>query len=152
MTTKPLAALILLLGVTACASSGPPPSPEAQAHAEGDIAEAVFRYQFEHNASTLRQGAERYCLSLPDERNPDAAFLQRFEAVRPPVVAAGQCAKKASGDLFFRVQKLEWQRDDEIWVRGGYSEGAVSAITETYLVHRKDGRWTVDGSRRETVR
>jgi hypothetical protein len=150
MTMKPLATLALLLGMTACASSGPPPSAEAQAHAEGDIAEAVFRYQFEHNASTIRQGAERYCLSLPDEHNPDAVFLQRFEAVRPAVVAAGQCTKKASRDLFFRVQKLDWQSDDEVWVRGGYSEGTLKATAESYQVHRRNGRWTVDGSRRET--
>jgi hypothetical protein len=148
----PLALLLALLAIAACASSAPPPSPEVQAHAEGDIAEAVFRYQFQHNASTLQQNAERYCLSLTDERNPDAAFLQRFEAVRPAVVAAETCAKRSSRDLFFRVQKLDWQSDGEVWVRGGYSEGTVSTITETYLVRRKDGRWTVDGSRRETLR
>jgi hypothetical protein len=147
-----LLAPLALLAIAACASSARPPSPEVQAHAEGDIAEAVFRYQFQHNASTLQQSAERYCLSLTDERNPDAAFLQRFDAVRPPVVAAERCAKRSSGDLFFRVQKLDWQSDSEVWVRGGYSEGTVSTITETYLVRRKDGRWTVDGSRRETLR
>ncbi|HEX4495066.1 MAG TPA: hypothetical protein VIE43_05290 [Thermoanaerobaculia bacterium] len=141
----------LLLIASACASA-PPPSPEAQAAAEGDITEAVFRYQFQHNASTLQQSAERYCLTLTDERNPDAAFLRRFEAVRPQVVAAMTCAKGSSGDLFFRVQKLDWQSDAEVWARGGYSEGTVSSITETYLVHRKDGRWTVDGSRRDTLR
>jgi predicted small lipoprotein YifL len=141
--------LALLFALTACASGGPPPSPEAQAVAENDVAEAVFRYQFQHNAATIRDTAERYCLALSDERNPDPVFLHRFEAVRPQVVAAGQCARKAAKDLFFRVQKLDWQGDDEVWVRGGYSEGVLGAISESYRVRRKDGRWTVDGARRE---
>jgi hypothetical protein len=142
--------LLLLIFASACASGGPPPSRDAQVAAESDIAEAVFRYQFQHNAATIRQTAERYCLSLPDGRNPDAAFLQRFDAVRPPVLAADRCERKAANDLFFRVQMFDWRSDDEVWVRGGWSEGTLHATTESYRVLRKDGRWTVDGSRRET--
>src|SRR5215218_4522546 len=57
--------------------------------AEDQIAEAVFRYLFEHNASGIQKGAEKYCLSLPGEKMPGAAFLQRFEGNKPPVLAAG---------------------------------------------------------------
>jgi hypothetical protein len=142
--------LLLLIFASACAqNSGPVPSPEAQAAAESDVAEAVFRYQFQHNAATIRDTAERYCLALSDERNPDPAFLHRFEAVHPQVMAAGQCARKAAKDLFFRVQQFDWQGSEEVWVRGGYSEGSLKSVGESYRVRRKDGRWTVDGSRRE---
>ena|SRR5882757_1160849 len=147
---KRLAPLALLLLVTACASGGPPPSPEEQAVAATDIAEAVFRYQFQHNASTLQQTAERFCLFLADERSPDAAFLRRFDGNSPPVAAGSQCDRKAARDLFFRVQRLDWQSDDEVWVRGGYSEGTARSAAETFRVHRKDGHWTVDAARRET--
>jgi hypothetical protein len=147
---KTLPALTLLLALTACASTGPVPSPEAQAAAAGDISEAVFRYQFQHNASTLQQTAERYCLFLPDERSPDEAFLRRFDGNSPPVVAGGQCNRQAARDLFFRVQKLDWQSDDEVWARGGFSEGTVRSSIETYQVRRRDGRWVVEGARRET--
>jgi predicted small lipoprotein YifL len=146
---KTLSSLALLLALTACASGGPPPSPEAQAAAESDVAEAVFRYQFQHNAASIRETAERYCLALSDERNPDPAFLHRFDAVQPQVVAARKCDRKAAKDLFFRVQQFDWQGSEEVWVRGGYSEGSLKSVAESYRVRRKDGRWTVDGSRRE---
>ncbi|HEY0554749.1 MAG TPA: hypothetical protein VGG20_10820 [Thermoanaerobaculia bacterium] len=147
---KHLASLALLLLLTACASAGPPPSPEAQIAAASDIAEVVFRYQFQHNASTLQQGAERFCLLLPDERSPDEAFLRRFDGNSPPVVAGSRCERKAAGDLFFRVQRLDWQGDDEVWVRGGYSEGTLRSSVESFRVLRRNGRWTVEGARRES--
>jgi hypothetical protein len=144
--------LLLLLALpSACASTGPVPSAQGQAAAESDIAEAVFRYQFEHNASAIQQAAERYCLSLPDERNPDPAFLHRFDGNRPQVVAAEACERKSGRDLFFRVQKLDWRSDDEVWVRGGYWEGNLSSSAESYRVRRKNGKWTVDGARMEAI-
>ena len=61
---KNISILALLLAVSACASAGPAPSSEAQSAATSDIAEAVFRYQFQHNASSLQERADRY-LPLP---------------------------------------------------------------------------------------
>jgi hypothetical protein len=142
---------LLLTFASACAqNSGPVPSPEAQMAAASEIAEVVFRYQFQHNASTLQQGAERFCLLLPDERSPDEAFLRRFDGNSPAVVAGSRCERKAAGDLFFRIQRLDWQGDDEVWVRGGYSEGTLRSSVESYRVLRRNGRWTVDGARRES--
>lgn len=148
---RKLSILVLLLAFTACASAGSPPSPEVQVAAESDIAEAVFRYQFQHNASAIQQTAERYCLSLPGDRNPDSAFLQRFDGTRPPVVAAERCERKSGRDLFFNVQQLDWRSNDEVWVRGGYWEGKLSSSLESYRVRRKNGKWGVDGARREGV-
>lgn len=63
--------ILLTLIVSACAepiapTSTPASMPTAilRSVQEEDIREAVFRYQFEHNASGLQQAAEFYCLSL----------------------------------------------------------------------------------------
>jgi hypothetical protein len=144
--------LALLLTATACASSAPPPpSVPGGLTAETDIAEAVFRYQFEHNASAIHQGADHYCLSLPGERSPDADFLHRFDGNHPPVVRADQCQRGSGHDLFFRVQRLDWRSDTEVWVSGGYWEGNLSASKESYRVRFKNGKWVVDGARMEAI-
>jgi hypothetical protein len=153
MTMK-ISILILLLAplaISACASAGPAPSSEAQAAATSDIAEAVFRYQFRHNASSLQERADRYCLSLPGERSPDAAFLQRFDGNTPPVMGVEECRRQSGKNLLFRVQRLDWRSDDEVWVTGGYWEGNLSSSGESYRVRRKDGKWVVDGARMETI-
>ena len=143
--------LALLLATTACASAGPVPSSEAQSAATSDIVEAVFRYQFRHNASSLQERADRYCLSLPGEQSPDAAFLQRFDGNTPQVVGVDECRRKSGKNLLFRIQKLDWRSDDEVWVSGGYWEGNLSSSGESYRVRRKDGKWVVDGARMETI-
>ena len=151
MAMKIFAILPLLLAMTACASAGPAPSSEAQSAATSDIAEAVFRYKFRHNASSLQERADRYCLSLPGEQSPDAAFLQRFDRNTPPVLGVDECRRKSGKNLLFRIQKLDWRSDDEVWVSGGYWEGNLSSSGESYRVRRKDGKWVVDGARRETI-
>lgn len=150
-SVKNLLLLSVLIATVACASTGPVPSTEAQARATSDIAEAVFRYQFRHNASSLQERADRYCLSLPGEQSPDAAFLQRFDGNTPQVVGVDECRRKSGKNLLFRIQKLDWRSDDEVWVSGGYWEGNLSSSGESYRVHRKDGKWVVDGARMETI-
>ncbi len=142
----------LLLVAGACASGAPPP-PYAPGGlvAEGDIVEAVFRYQFAHNASAIQQEADHYCLSMPGDRSPDADFLHRFDGNHPPVLGADQCARGAGRDLYFRVQRLDWRSDTEVWVSGGYREGTFSSAKESYRVRFKNGKWVVDGSRRESI-
>lgn len=151
--------LILLLPLflfsTACAQSPAPASTEGssptRAAAEQDIAEAVFRYQFGHNASGIQKKAARYCLSLPGDRSPDDAFLQRFAGHQPPVASAEECERVGGKNLYFRVQRYDWRKDDEVWVRGGYYEGNLSSSVESFQVVRRDGRWTVKGARMEAI-
>ncbi len=131
-------------------SQGSPSSP-SRAAAEEDIAEAVFRQQFEHNASGLQKTAEKYCLSLPGDRSPSADFLKRFEGTRPPVVAASQCDRKAGTHLFFRINNINWREDGEVWVRGGYYEGNLSSSLELFQVVQKNGKWIVKGQRMEAI-
>ena len=152
-SVKAILLLFSLVSATACASSAPPPpdSGPGRLAAEADIAEAVFRYQFEHNASGIQQKADHYCLSLPGERSPDAGFLHRFDGNKPPVSTADECERKSGHDLFFRVQHLDWRSEAEVWVRGGYWEGNLSSSTESYRVRRKNGKWVVDGARMEAI-
>ena len=143
---------------SACAQNSAPPdtpqgstSPASRAAAEDEIAEAVFRYLFEHNASGMQKAAEKYCLSLPGEKMPGAAFLQRFEGNKPPVLAADQCDRKSGKNLFFRVQKFDWRKDGEVWVRGGYYEGNLSSSIELFQVVNENGKWVVKGARMEAI-
>ncbi|HEY9420948.1 MAG TPA: hypothetical protein VIW92_06020 [Thermoanaerobaculia bacterium] len=153
---KPLILLILLsLLPSACAQNTGPASSEGssptRAAAEEDIAEAVFRYQFDHNASGIQKQAARYCLSLPGERSPGEAFLQRFQGNQPPVASAEECERVGGKNLFFRVQRFDWRKDNEVWVRGGYYEGNLSSSVEAFQVVRQNGRWVVKGARMEMI-
>jgi len=150
-----LVVLFVLLTAADCAA-GPAPTANnsaspSRAAAEDDIAEAVFRYEFDHNASRLQKHAEKYCLSLPGEKMPSAEFLQRFGGNQPPVAAADQCERKAGRNLFFRVLKLDWRKDNEVWVRGGYWEGNLSSSIELFRVVDEHGKWIVKGARMEAI-
>lgn len=152
---KTLICLILLsLLSSSCAHSPAPASSAAssptRAADEQDIAEAVFRYQFDHNASGIQNKAARYCLSLPGDRSPGEAFIQRFAGNQPPVAAADECERVGGKNLYFRVQRYDWRKDNEVWVRGGYSEGRFSSSVEAFRVERRNSRWGVTGARRET--
>lgn len=146
--------LLLALVFTACAqNSTPSDSSETPSRtaAEEEIAAAVFRYQFDHNASAIQKSAAKYCLSLPGEKSPSVAFLQRFEGNKPPVMAAGQCDRKSGKNLFFRIQKIDWREDGEVWVRGGYFEGNLSSSLELFQVVNENGKWVVKGARMEAI-
>jgi len=149
----PILLLLLSLFSISCAHS---PAPASSAGAsptraadEQDIAEAVFRYQFDHNASDIQKKAARYCLSFPGDRSPDEAFIQRFAGNQPPVASAEECERVGGKNLYFRVQRYDWRKDNEVWVRGGYSEGRFSSSVEAFRVERRNGHWTVTGARRE---
>ncbi|MEA2600218.1 MAG: hypothetical protein QOF89_1210 [Acidobacteriota bacterium] len=153
---KKATVLLLALSIAGCASSSPAtsnPAVAAPSHAaaEPEIFEAVFRYQFDHNASGIQKQAERYCLYLPGETSPDATFLHRFEGNQPPVLAADECERKSGKSLFFRINKLQWHKENEVWVRGGYFEGNLSSSVESYRVLFKNGKWAVEGARMEAI-
>ena len=149
--------LLLLMGFAACSStgssSGPgtPSQPPPRSVSEPDILEAVFRYQFEHNASGIQQDAERYCLTITGGEKPSAEFLRRFEGNRPPVVAADQCDRQSGRNLFFQAKIEQWESDSEALVRGGYYEGNLSSSRETFRVVWEDGRWAVRDPRMEVI-
>ena len=59
-----------------------------------NIREAVFRYQFEHNASGQQQNAKVYFLSLDKGADPNKAFMLRFRDHNPPVKKRSQATGK----------------------------------------------------------
>lgn len=146
----------LVIALAACAQNSSSPSPSqtsspSRAAAEEEIAEAVFRRQFDHNASGIQKNAEKYCLSLPGDTMPSAELLKRFEGNHPPVVAADQCERKSGRNLFFRINNFDWRGDGEVWVRGGYYEGNLSSSLELYQVVNQNGKWVVKGQRMEAI-
>ncbi|HKV07489.1 MAG TPA: hypothetical protein VJ725_05065 [Thermoanaerobaculia bacterium] len=151
---------LLVVAFTACSpSSGAGPSsvpettrePPPREVSEPQILEAVFRYQFEHNASAIQDKAEKYCLTLTGGGRLDGEFLRRFEGNRPPVVAADQCDRRSGRNLFFQAKIETWESDSEAVVRGGYYEGNLSSSRETFRVVWEDGRWVVEDARLEVI-
>lgn len=108
-----------------------------------DIAEATFRYQFGHNASGQQRKAPAYFLSLFG-KDPDDAFLKRFEGHTPPV-KKGSAFKIGKG-LLFRVVRISRASDVMVEVSGGYYEAGLSSSGNTYVAELKDGKWVVTGS------
>lgn len=118
---------------------------------EDSIREAVFRYQFEHNASGQQQKAKVYFLSIGKNEDPSDAFMARFDKHKPPVKKRSQATgkfeviDKQTGErgLIFGVTTIEKLDEDKATVDGGYYEAGLSASGNTYTVERKDNKWVV---------
>lgn len=104
------------------------------------ICEAVFRYQFEHNASAAQQKASAYFLSI-DGKDAPTDLLNRFEGQRPAVKAGSEFSEGKG--LNFRIDTLIWLDEVTVEAEGGYYEGNVSASGNTYRLERQDGTWKV---------
>jgi hypothetical protein len=128
---------------------GPPKVPDRDKQEE-DIAEAVFRYQFLHNASGRQQSAEVYFLSLR-YRNPSEEFMQRFAGNTPVISTVSECTEDddirdlhtdARG-ILFRITTIKWITPSRVEVSGGYDEVRLSSSGDTYYVEKRDGKWVV---------
>jgi hypothetical protein len=110
---------------------------------EDDIREAVFRHQFEHNASGQQKTAHAYCLSImagEKDSHPPPQFIKRFAHHKPPVRKWSACHwttqqvvenRMGRSALIFRVAEIKWISDSEVTVHGGYEEGNVSSSGNT---------------------
>jgi hypothetical protein len=117
-----------------------------------DIREAVFRYQFNHNASGQQQNAKVYFLSLDQDKDPSNEFMERFKGTEPPVKKASQASKSAGGvvdketgerGLLFRITSIKRLGENEVEVEGGYFEAGQSASRNVYRVKHENGKWVV---------
>jgi hypothetical protein len=73
----PVASLILLLTI-ACPCLA---TDNDRASQEDDVREAVFRFQFDHNASGQQKTARAYCLAIltgEKDSDPSSEFIKRF--------------------------------------------------------------------------
>lgn len=124
-----------------------------------DIREAVFRWQFEHNASGLKKKAGAYFLQIGEKRgDPTDKFLKRFADHKPPVRKASGCHGDPVRDkttseqgIIFSVTNIEWKSDTDVVVKGGYCEGGLSASGNTYTLKKDKGKWQVTGDRMDWI-
>jgi hypothetical protein len=129
----------------------PGPNPELTPADEDDIREAVFRYEFAHNASGQQQNAKLYFLSVDKDKDPSDAFISRFKDHKPPVKKRSRATgefeviDKETGErgLIFRATTIKQLSEDKVEVDGGYYEAGLSSSGNTYAVERKDHKWVV---------
>jgi len=119
---------------------------------------AVFRYQFDHNASGQKTNAGVYCLSLSlagqEPIDPSDELVASFTAHEPPVKKRSQCETSMRGvfdrqtsrqGLIFYIDHIERTNETEAVVGGGYYEGGLSGSGNAYLVVRRGYEWIVTG-------
>ena len=144
---KTIARLFLLFAFTSLGFA----ADKARESQTDDIREAVFRWQFEHNAS-----AQVYFLEVGEkEGDPSDEFIKRFAGNKPPVRKRSECSidrrrrvgvlDKKTGEqgLIFRVRNIEWKSDTEVDVKAGYYEHGLSASGNTYTLKKEKGKWKV---------
>ena len=147
---KTIAQLILLLTLASVGFA----ADKARQSQEDDIREAVFRYQFDHNASGQQKSAKVYFLGVGEKAtDPSDEFMKRFVDHKPPVRKAsashfvrgkGMLDKKTGeSGLAFRAQSIKWISDTEVEVSGGYYEAELSSSGNTYTVKKESGKWKV---------
>ena len=120
--------------------------------AEFDVAEALFRHQFQHNASAVQTNAAAYFLSIRGQ-DPDPVFLKRFDGNTPPVKMKSEHGMNKKGvvvdpksgrhALIFKIEGITMKSSDEAIVCGGYGEGPMSASGNTYILKKENGKWVV---------
>ncbi len=144
--------------LSSCSDLGTAPTVERSLD---DIREAVFRYQFLHNASGQQQNAGVYFIGLyvTGDRNlpvryvdPSDNLLARFAGNAPPVKKASESTYSVQGvfdirtgarGLLFRIESVTEIDPDQVEVTGGYFEAGLSASGNVYTVTRTSDRWTV---------
>lgn len=147
---RSLLMIVSLLILAACSPTG---VHEAAKDPALDVQEAVFRHQFEHNASSQKQSADFYCLALRDKQDPPEELMRRFASHSPRVFPASQCTTDAhsgvshggmsGGGLVFSITEIKWLSDSEVEVSGGYYEGGLSSSGNVYRLKRVAGKWQV---------
>jgi hypothetical protein len=146
--------LLTLLAALLLCSCSSDSKADSQLSEEDQIREAVFRYQFEFNASGLGKAANAYYLSIEDNVDPSPQLLSQFEGHLPrvkPVSASeleagtAQVIDRESGlpGLIFWIEEIRWLSDYEVEVGGGYEEASESGSVNIYRLEKKGDRWEI---------
>jgi len=154
------AVVIIAIGCIASVAG----STKTRAADEDNIREAVYRYQFQHNASALRQNAKAYFLGIEKGKgvaDPSDAFMKRFAGNKPPAKKWSQAqfrpdkgiVDKATGErgLGFHTGAIKWISRAKVEVEGGYQEASLSASENTYTLVKKGSRWVVTQDRLRAI-
>jgi hypothetical protein len=112
----------------------------ARKNQEDDIREAVFLYQFDHNASAGKNHAHDYCLSIvEDDRNffghdLPGPFMARFAGHKPPVRKFSDCRIKNDGEVVYKHSGkpgLLFMTGNITWLSGTTATGTEGTTKET---------------------
>lgn len=120
----------------------PKPAAIVLPSVELDICEAVFRYQFRHNASTEQLKAGEYYLTI-QSKNPSRDFISRFDD-HSPRVQDGSGFREGCGCLKFYIAEIKRLSEDRAMVSGGYYAGPLGATGNSYMVVCVNGKWVVE--------
>jgi phytoene dehydrogenase-like protein len=143
--------LLIVLLLCGCSSE---PKDDTQLSEEDQIRQAVFRYQFEFNASGLGKASNAYYLSVESNHDPSLALLEQFEGHLPqvkPVSASeleagtAQVTERESGlpGLIFRIEEISWLSNRQVEVEGGYEEASESGSVNIYRLEKTGDHWEV---------
>ncbi len=146
---------MLLMFTSGCVSFA---TDAARLSQEDNIREAVFRYQFDHNASGQQKRATVYCLSVGEKHtDPSDEFMKRFADHKPPVRKVSACQtdpykgvidkRTGTPGLVFRVTGIRWISDNEVEASGGYYEAGLSSSGNTYAGTKQHGTWKVSSDK-----
>ncbi len=137
MMTKFGFAVVLLF--TGCARQ--------EADSVAAVQEAVFRFQFDHNAAVQLQGSTMYFLAFGDPEgkvavDPSASFLTRFSGVKARIAPYSEAGRTDSGwvidkktenpGIIFFVHSVRMIGPDTAEAKGGYQQDKRSASGNTF--------------------
>ena len=150
------------IGVLACRS--PRPDARWQQMNEGAIYEAALSDLLEAPADWDEGQSRATCVCLGDDvgdcHDPDAALLGRLQARHFDVFGKSACTFDQQGSVRLKgtkavivgVGKAQWGVDANfVKVLGWRYIGYVSGAQWTYRLSRRDGRWSVDGAKVESI-
>ncbi|MEO9141844.1 MAG: hypothetical protein ABI332_06200 [Polyangiaceae bacterium] len=121
---------------------------------EDAIREVVFRHMFGKNASSMKQSAGVYCLSVAHELDPSPVLIARLGDVKVPVKGASACSVSAESGvvdkvtkkrgLVFRILSIKVAGDmHHATVEGGYYEAGLSSSGSVYTLEKGAKGWVV---------
>ncbi len=150
--------LLLLLLLAGCAKR------------EGDqtaaIQEAVFRYQFDHNASVGQQSAQVWFLAFGDPQearaiDPPKEFVARFSGLKSRIGTYSEAGRTESGwvidkttkeyGVIFFVHDVRLTGADTAEAKGGYQQDGRSASGNTYKLKFGWRGWRVVSARLDWI-
>lgn len=159
-----LAAVVTPFLLAGCERLDPPPSGQARAKAEADVAEAVFRHMLQEMKKRpgWAEHTSAICLEIR-RKDPAPDFLERFAGVAPPIRAASSCTwtQPLSTHVIDRhtnkpatileASGFRWHTGRHVTVTCGYAEASLSGGGYTYDLTRWGQSWRVRSSRLEFI-
>ena len=120
-----------------CSGAAAQPKPQDRASQAPLIIEEVLRFQARHFASKGGE-AEAFCVAVREDTasvDPSPAMMVRLNS------KLLQPQSKCTATKTLIAGPIEWLRDDEVRVRGGYLRATKGETRLAYRVVRERGRW-----------